>query len=95
LLQGSGLGMGVLVLMIYAGVIGFGVGAGIGAALAGRSFGQRGSMGLAIVGGVLGGSVVALVPRLVRTGLGLFETLFLAMAVGLVCAVVGYHLRRR
>jgi hypothetical protein len=94
-MQGSELGMGVLVLMVYAGILGFGIGAGAGVALGGQLLGRRGSRWLAMLGGVLGGSLVAVLARVTPLRIGLFETLFLAMAVAVVGALGGYYLRGR
>jgi hypothetical protein len=93
---GSDLGMGVLALQIYAAILGATVGAGVGVALVGRLMRQGGSIWLAILLAVLGGSLTAILPRVVPgIRLGLFETLFAALGVIVVMAVVGYNLRRR
>lgn len=91
---GQQLGMGVLTLQVYAGILGFGIGAGGGTALAGRLLGQRGSVWLAMLAAMLGGALIAVVMRVFTPG-GLFWTLGIAIIVAAVSAVVGYNLRRQ
>jgi hypothetical protein len=96
LFQGSGLGMGIVSLMVFAAVIGFGVGGGIGAALAGRAMGERGSLWLAVLLGGLSGVVSILVLRLLNINVGgLLGILGVGVPLVLAAAVLGYNLRRR
>lgn len=96
LLSGRDLGMALLSLMVFAGTIGFGAGAGVGAALAGRLLGQRGSVWLAVSGGALSSVLVILALRLLRLNVGgLFGIFWVAVPIVILAAVGGYNLRRR
>jgi len=95
LLVPSDLGMGVLTLQVYAGIIGFAVGGGVGAALVGRLLRQSGSIWLAMLIGLLSGALVAVGVRALSLPIALLPTLGIAALVALIGAVVGYNLRRR
>jgi hypothetical protein len=94
-LRSSDLGMGLLALMVYIGIIGFGVGAAAGTAIAGRLLNQSGSFWLALAGSLICSALVAIAPRVISLRLGLLQTLVVALVVALIAAVVGYNLRRR
>ena len=95
LLVPSDLGMGVLTLQVYAGIIGFALGGGVGAALVGRWMRQGGSLWLAMLGGLLSGALVAVGVRALSLPVALPPTLGIAALVALAGAVMGYNLRRR
>lgn len=89
-----GAGMGILVLQIYAVLLGANFGAAAGVWLVGRQFRQGGNFWLALLFTVGGAILTALLPRLGVIRLGIFETLYVALAIITVAAVAGYNLRR-
>lgn len=89
-----GAGMGILVLQVYGVLLGATLGAAAGVWLVGRQFQQGGSIWLALLLAVGGAILTALLPRIGVVRLGIFETLFVALAIITVAAVVGYNLRR-
>lgn len=96
LFMGAGLGMGLLSVQVFAAVGGFGAGAGIGAALAGRAMGQRGTWWLGVILGLVTAVVVILAIRLLNLNAGgLFGIFWVGAPLTLIAAVVGYNLRRR
>jgi hypothetical protein len=92
---GADLGMGLLALQIYGVIAGFGAGAGAGTALAGRWRRQRGSLWLAILGGVAGGVLMAVLHRFLALRLDFFFLPVYAALLAVAGALAGYHLRRR
>lgn len=93
LFQGAGLGMGLLVVQLWAAVVGLGFGGGVGAAIAGRLMGQRGSWWLGALAGAVTGFLTILLMRLLNVG-GLQGLLVVGVALSLAAAVAGYNLRR-
>lgn len=63
ILANSNLGMGVLTVQVYGGIIGFALGTGLGAALGGRIVGRPGNWGLAVLASVITGILVAVIMR--------------------------------
>lgn len=89
------IGMGLLAIMLYLGVLGFAVGAGLGVWLAGRWQQQGGSWWLSMGGGAFGGFVVLALARTGLFGTSSGAALTLAAAASLGLAVLGYNLRRQ
>ncbi|HEX9370273.1 MAG TPA: hypothetical protein VF897_04680 [Roseiflexaceae bacterium] len=92
---GKDLGMGMLVVMVYTGLLGFALGASAGIALVGSWLRQGGSMWLALLGGVIGGVLATILARVGAFGSGDRFQIVLVVLIGLALALLGYNLRRR
>ncbi len=96
-LLGTGLGMGLLTLQVYAAIIGLALGAALGTALGSRMMQEPGHLGAAIGGAILFGLLVIILSRTVFVGqmgllsLGLGLAAVFATMIG---AVVGFNLPR-
>jgi hypothetical protein len=88
------IGMGLLIIQLWAAVAGFGIGAGIGAGLVGRITGRPGNIWLAALVGGVTGFLVILVLRLLNIG-GLGALLWVGLPVTLIAAVAAYNWSRR
>lgn len=94
LFAGAGLGMGLLTLQVYGVIIGFGMGAGAGVALIGRWLGQANRLGLAMLGGVIGGVALIVATRVMPLHLDLLLLPVYAAVLAIGGAVLGFNLRR-
>ncbi len=92
---GKDLGMGMLVVMVYTGLLGFALGASAGIALVGSWLRQGGSMWLVLLGGVIGGVLATILARVGAFGSGDRFQIVLVVLIGLALALLGYNLRRR
>lgn len=88
------IGMGLLVIQLWAAVAGFGIGAGLGAGLASRAMGGAGNLWLAMLVGGLTGFLVILLIRLLSFG-GLGTLLYVGLPITLIAAVVANNWGRR
>ncbi|MEZ4634809.1 MAG: hypothetical protein R2873_09880 [Caldilineaceae bacterium] len=91
---GDQLGMGVLTIQIYGAILAFGIGAGIGAGFGGRLLRQNGSVWFAMSTSLMFSALVVLISRTLMTSNSLVPTLFVALGVSVVGAVIGYNRRR-
>lgn len=92
LLSRSGLGMGLLVVMLYAAFWGSCGGAILGSALVGRLLRQRGRLPMAAVWSILGSGLVLF--AVLTFGLGARLLLGGGLLMQSLGAVLGYNLRR-
>lgn len=86
------LGMGMLLVMVYA-AVGAAVGAAAGVALAGRALRQGGSFWLALAGSIIGALLIVVLARVGWLG-NFWISVWFALAGALALAVAGYNLRR-
>lgn len=86
------LGMGMLLVMVYAAVYAA-VGAAAGVALAGRALRQGGSFWLALAGSIIGALPIVVLARVGWLG-NFWISVWFALAGALALAVAGYNLRR-
>ncbi len=96
-LLGVRLGMGLLVLQVYAAIIGLALGAALGTALVSRWMQEPGHLGAAIGGAILFGLLVIILSRTVFVGqMGLLSLGlgFAAVCATVIGAVVGFNLPR-
>ena len=86
------LGMGMLLVMVYAAVYAA-VGAAAGVALAGRALRQGGSFWLTLAGSIIGALLIVVLARVGWLG-NFWISVWFALAGALALAVAGCNLRR-
>lgn len=91
---GGQLGMGLLTLMVYLGLLGAGVGAAAGIAFAGRALRQGGSFWLSLAAGLVGAIVLAMLAFTGMLGRNFFGAVWIIVFGTLVMAMLGYNMRR-
>lgn len=88
------LGMGLLLVQLYVGLLGYSIGAALGIWLVGRMLRQGGSLRLALLGAIICTVLTIVLVRLL--GFGENTSLLVILVVApLILALLGYNLRRR
>lgn len=88
------LGMGMLVLQIYLGLLGFAIGAASGVVLIARRLGQGGQFWPTLGASIAAAVLLLLFFRLGFIRIGLFQQLFVVLIATLAVALLAYNLSR-